>query len=147
MERDAEIQTLMEFRESYKRFGRKNEGLKEVSTGRPTESTNLNSWWLDLGLLSICRRWAAFFHADPQQLEQWLSLSLFLAQTPTWAALYVFSGRGCIQSCSELMGRRGIVCVCDAQKGLPLQKRRGRRNWRRTCVITYWEERNADFGF
>jgi hypothetical protein len=51
-------------------------------------------------------------HVSPQQLEQGLSLSLLPAygfNSPNWAALPDLSGRGCAQTCSDLIDQSGLV--------------------------------------
>ena len=110
----------MEFRESYKRVGRKKEGKREDrdSTGRPTKSTKLDPWWLS-GPESLTRerawdgpRASAYicsdehlcFHAGSLATgardvpEPVACLPACGSHTPKWTALSSLNGRRCTQS-------------------------------------------------
>ena len=72
----------------------------------------------------------------PQQLEQGLSLNLYLLPSygsllPNWADLHDLSGRTCALSCSYLRCQREMIL----REGFPHRKTK-RWNGRRSCV---WE--------
>lgn len=123
MGRDAEIhsQILFCIHEVFWRDGKKIKEPEEDRDliGRPTESTNLNSWVISR---SPINKWAwaeprspALCIADKQlglqQLDSsWICcLSPCGSRSPKWIALSGLSERGCASFCSDLMKE----CVGD----------------------------------